>query len=42
MTQNLQMKKYFVLLSLNIFYLVFLSQLVVGQTDKSENECSGG
>jgi endonuclease/exonuclease/phosphatase family metal-dependent hydrolase len=38
MMQNIHMKKYFGLLGLNIFYLVFISQLVVGQTDKSENE----
>jgi endonuclease/exonuclease/phosphatase family metal-dependent hydrolase len=38
MIKNMQAKKHYVLLGLNIIYLVFLSNLVAGQTDKSKNE----
>ena len=37
MIKNMQAQKRFVLFGLNIIYLVFLSQMVVGQSDNSKN-----
>jgi endonuclease/exonuclease/phosphatase family metal-dependent hydrolase len=38
MKKKIREKRYYCLLGLNIIYLVFLSQLLVGQSDKSKNE----